>query len=330
MAKYSIEDTTLINIADAIRSKQKPKTEKVETIIETKVSKTSNATGFDSYSGSYGDNLSKTDTVTITGAPNIKVRIAYQTESASYDYVNITPGVGTAINKLGGTTLKEEVYDFPGTNTVTFKFISDRSNGDYLGYYAEVMGYTVEEVEVDHPRYTPEAMAEEILALESSSASFETPLYNCYLSANFVKDADIDGDINWTTWKSYIKDPVYNPTSKNTSSSGVGDGGTGLKYRLSGFTKMNQIPSVDKIKSIHFWNAYHCYVWFAGMPCNKISDTLITMRACRIYYDSTYSRGYIKGVESDNAIGLDLQNNYFYQNFTSSISSYQMMIVYED
>lgn len=332
MAKYSIEDTTLINIADAIRSKKNIETTTIkENIVGTKISKTSNATGFDSYSGSYPNGASTTDTITITGAENIRVIIAYQTEGTNYDYVTITPGVGTATDKLGGTSLEKREFDFPGTDTVSFYFKTDSGGNSYLGYYAEVIGYTTEEVEADYPRYTPETMAEEILALESSSsASFETPLYNCYLSANYVNDADIDGDINWTTFKSYIKDPVYNPTSNYTSSSGIGDGGTGLKYRLSGFTKMNRISSVDKIKSIYFWNAYHTYVWFAGMPCNKISDTIITMRACRIYYDSTYSRGYIKGVESDNAIGFDLQNNYFYRNFNSSISYYQMMIVYED
>lgn len=177
MANYVIQDTTLTNIANAIRSKQKPETEKIETIIETKVSKTPNATGFDSYSGSYSNNLSRTDTVTITGAPNIKVRIAYQTESTSYDYVNITPGTGTAINKLGGPNLKEEVYDFPGTNTVSFYFKSDQSNGDYLGYYAEVTGYSVEEVELPLPEYTPVEMAGAIAAIEGGGSSALADIY---------------------------------------------------------------------------------------------------------------------------------------------------------
>lgn len=182
MANYVIQDTTLTNIADAIRSKQKPETEKIETIIETKVSKTPNATGFDSYSGSYSDNMARTDTVTITGATKIKVKIAYQTESTNYDYVNITPRTGTAVEKLGGTTRQEKEYEFPGTDTVAFYFKSDSSNGNYLGYYAEVTGYTVEEVELPLPEYTPVEMAEAISAIETGgggSSALADIYYDC-------------------------------------------------------------------------------------------------------------------------------------------------------
>lgn len=327
MAKYSIEDTTLTNIADAIRSKQKPETEKIETAIETKVSKTPNATGFDSYSGSYSNNLARTDTVTITGATTIKVKIAYQTESTSYDYVNITPGVGTAINKLGGPNRAEAEYEFPGTNTVTFRFISDSSNGNYLGYYAEVTGYTVEEVELPLPEYTPVEMAGAIEEL--NTGGINAPTLCCYLSANFVEDK-IDTDANWTSFKSYIKDPVYSPTSKYTTDSGIGDSGTGLKYRLSGFTKMNQIGSVDNIKAIYFWNSSNCYFWIAGMPYKRVSSNVISMSCCHSYYNSSYSKGYITASDEYKQFGVDLNNNYFYQSFTSSISYYQMMIIYED
>lgn len=173
MAKYSIEDTTLINIADAIREKNTGKIRINEVVVGTDTSKTHNATGFDSYNGSYNNNLGVSDTVRIPGATKIKVKIAYQTESTNYDYVIITPGVGDATAKLGGTTRKEEEFEFPGTDTVTFKFISDSSNGSYLGYYAEITGVEEEEIDLGISEYFPAEMAEAIRAIEGGGAAAE-------------------------------------------------------------------------------------------------------------------------------------------------------------
>ena len=171
MAKYSIEDITLTNIADAIREKNTGKIKINEIVVGTDTSKTHNATGFDSYSGSYNNNLGVSDTVRIPGATKLKVKIAYQTESTNYDYVTITPGVGTATAKLGGTTLKEEEFEFPGTDTVTFKFVSDSSNGSYLGYYAEITGVTEEEIDLGTSEYFPAEMAEAIRAIEGGGTA---------------------------------------------------------------------------------------------------------------------------------------------------------------
>jgi hypothetical protein len=169
MAKYSIEDTTLTNIADAIRNKYEKEYNITETPIETKVSKTPNATGFDTFDGAYAANLSTTDTVTIEGATRIKVKISYQTEATNYDYVQITAN-GLAGNKLGGSTLNTEEFVYDDTDTVSFYFKSDTSNGNFLGYYAEVTGYTVVKEEIKVP-YTPLEMPEAIEGIETGGGN---------------------------------------------------------------------------------------------------------------------------------------------------------------
>lgn len=178
--------------------------------------------------------------------------------------------------------------------------------------------------------YKPNEMAEAIAAIEgggSSSGGFDISTLNAYLSANYVENK-IDSDPCFLAFKSYIKDPVYDPSNHYTSS--AGDSGTGRKYRISGFTKMNQIPSVDKIKAVILTYGYDSYIWFAGMPMNKISDTVFTASAFRSYYNSQYSRGYITTALNDHQFGIDLANQYFYQDYASSMSYFQMIILYED
>jgi len=43
--------------------------------------------------------------------------------------------------KKGGSTLKQETLEFNDTDTITFYFRTDGSGNEYLGYYAEVVGY---------------------------------------------------------------------------------------------------------------------------------------------------------------------------------------------
>lgn len=160
MAKYSIEDTTLTGIADAVRSKSSVVTHRIP--IETKVSKTENATSLTEYSGSYVGQTT-TDTVTIEGAEYIVVKVSYQTEGTNYDYLQIT-AAGTTGDKLGGKTLTTTTYTF-NTDTVSFYFKADGSGNSYLGYYAEVTGYKVEEEDLREKSYTPLEMPAAILAL---------------------------------------------------------------------------------------------------------------------------------------------------------------------
>lgn len=136
---YSIKETTLTGIADSLRKWHG------ETYIapmeDVVVSKTPNATGFNSYDGGYGDTTEFYDVVTIPGASSIKVKMAYQTESTQYDWIQIASGNLSAIpsnaTKYGGTTLKTTELLFENTDTITFYFRSDSSGSNYLGYYAE-------------------------------------------------------------------------------------------------------------------------------------------------------------------------------------------------
>ena len=116
-----------------------------------KTSKTDNVKedGSD-YSGDYGNNVSKTEVVTIPGAETLKVTITYQTESSNYDFVCMWEGAHpeyTASNnngssktgKLGGSTKTTKEYTVTG-DAVTFGFRSDNSGSNYFGYYAVVEG----------------------------------------------------------------------------------------------------------------------------------------------------------------------------------------------
>ncbi len=150
----------LTNIADAIRT-QTPTEYKIieEQVLGIKVSKTSNATGFDTYSGNYGNSSSITDEITFIDADEIRVKIAYQTEGINYDYVTITPRVGEPTEKLGGKTLTVQEFTFPGADAVSFYFKTDGSGNGYLGYYAEVTGIKYIKEELPKPTYTLDEMA---------------------------------------------------------------------------------------------------------------------------------------------------------------------------
>lgn len=146
-----VNESSLVNIADALRDKLGETYVEYETEIQyipiTKISQTSNAIGFNEFNGSYPSSYTNYDTVTIEGASKLKIKIAYQTEGIQYDWVQVVPGATTSTPntsdypKRGGTTLTQEELEFLNTNTVTFYFRADSSNGNYLGYYAEVIGY---------------------------------------------------------------------------------------------------------------------------------------------------------------------------------------------
>ena len=121
-----------------------------EGIETTKISKTSNASeDGSSYSGGYGNNRAITDTVTIPGAKKLNVKITYQTESTSYDWVCVYEGKDIGPNasnysqsksgKLGGSTKNTKTFTISG-DTVKFFFRSDGTSDKYFGYYAVVTG----------------------------------------------------------------------------------------------------------------------------------------------------------------------------------------------
>lgn len=152
MAQYAIEDTTMTALADAVRSRVgETRKEEVGSIYlgNYKVSKTSNALSFTERDGDYGTNLSVYDTITIPGAIKIIVDVAYQNEGGTYDYLQIASGALTSMpssaTKYANKTLTRKELTFENTNTITFYFKSDSSNGSYLGYYAECRGYDAED-----------------------------------------------------------------------------------------------------------------------------------------------------------------------------------------
>ena len=147
MANVLVDEDALISIAEGLRrARGATKIIYVPTEIPvplTKYSGTPNATGFDEYSGGYGNSKSYLDTVTIPGAAKLQVKVQYQTESTQYDYLYIVKGTVTSIpssgTKYGGNTKTTKELEFDG-DTITFCFKSDSSNDSYLGYYAEIGG----------------------------------------------------------------------------------------------------------------------------------------------------------------------------------------------
>ena len=115
----------------------------------TKISKSHNVDDNGNSIGSYNNNLSVTDTVTIPGADELHITITYQTEDASYDWVAIYDGsvIPSASNfaesitgRLGGATkVEKQAFIIPG-DTARFFFRTDDSKGNFYGYYATVEG----------------------------------------------------------------------------------------------------------------------------------------------------------------------------------------------
>lgn len=145
MAQKLYEESNIEAIASAIRVYTgdtrvlyDPNNEPV-----VKVSKTANANSFTDYdSAGYGNKQDVFDVVTIKGAAKLKVTMAYQTENATYDYVQVMEGeTATASGtKYGGSTKTTTELDING-DAVTFYFHSDSSICTYMGYYAEIRGY---------------------------------------------------------------------------------------------------------------------------------------------------------------------------------------------
>ena len=164
MEQYLINDTTLSDIADALRRQHGEVSIFYDKeIIESPpvISKTPNALSFTEYDGGYGDNRDLYDVVNIPGAHTIKVKMQYQTEAVSWDYIQITTGKTTSmpstVKKYGGSNMHNPPIEieFPDTDTITFYFHSDGSSSSLFGYYAECTGFDEDGNPVKETIYIP-------------------------------------------------------------------------------------------------------------------------------------------------------------------------------
>ena len=121
----------------------------------TKYSHTPNIDDAGVQNGTYSNNYSKTEVVTIPGARSVHVTLTYQTESTSFDWVSFWAGshpnytaynnystgiqvAGSSGGKYGNNVKNTIEVDVP-SSSVTFAFRSDGSVVNY-GYYAVVTG----------------------------------------------------------------------------------------------------------------------------------------------------------------------------------------------
>lgn len=185
MAKVFIQESTLTDIANAIR------TCKAKFIPTIKISKTPNATGPDTCNNLYwwGNDgsmlpIGYLESVTISGAVSLKVKLNYQTvprDIAQINSIQVAAGVLTRDEMHASTATKEYISTTIRTVNLTFNSDSvtfwarstqsdkDRTDG-YLGYYAEVTGYDADGNIIGTYEYNtdlidPADFAAEILAI---------------------------------------------------------------------------------------------------------------------------------------------------------------------
>lgn len=224
MANVVIDDSSLYAIGDALRGKLGGTY--IGTTTEVihhpevakdmmKIAKTPNATGFETRSGDYDNNMSDYQVITIPGATTIRVSFAYQTENVNYDYLQIAAG------DYSGQTMPSDSEKFGGYygnvivqynrayagDTVTFYFQSDSSQGTYLGYYAEVTGTdakgnTIQEIT---PAWDEEVEVEVELPTLFKPRDMAAAIESIKAQGNF---AHIGGLLT-TTWKDSYSDYTY-------------------------------------------------------------------------------------------------------------------------
>ena len=244
--RYSIEDTTLTGIADALRRyRGDTKFEFEDLEAETKISKTQNATGFDSFEGNYPSGETY-DTVTIPGAESIHVKMAYQTHSQPNAYVQVAAGKLSEVSafvsceKYGGQELTTVELTFEDTDTVTFRFNNIYSSGDnFLGYYAEVSG--LHKIEVPNTY---------------SSAEMKDVIDSIIPEESFVFSGIINYKFCYGAWDWFIE-----KYGRQITTSDIKD----ASYMFNNNSTITNIPF-----EFNFSNGASCNTMFNG--CNKLEN----------------------------------------------------------
>ena len=225
------EPLTITNTANELPKEPKPaslslsKTADGKQLVEAdrlaeKYSHTSNIDDAGKATGTYSNNLSTNDVVTIPGASKLHVNLYCSTESTSYDWACVWAGshpdykadgnyssskLGTTSGKIGGGAKTS----MPATpiegnidgDTVTFGFRSDGSAG-YYGYYAVVTGY-----DADGNAVKAKALSDTDTADIPSSYSDKAYMFNVTLKnsdPSKLSGTKIFGDVVFTDGKAQV------------------------------------------------------------------------------------------------------------------------------
>ena len=142
---YSIKESTLTDIGNALRSKY-GETEIVTITAPTVISKShSGASGFDSYVSNVSQLISanRYEVINIPNSTTIYIKIGTETQ-ASDTYIQIASGSLDTMPEDAITLSGEHkinYYYFENTDTITIHFYKPSSSNAYgLGYYAEIVG----------------------------------------------------------------------------------------------------------------------------------------------------------------------------------------------
>ena len=148
--RYSVEDTTLIALGDAIRANIAGET-KIAIVQKpiTEIAKTNNAYGFgeNDFEGPYESYISYTNTYTIPGAVSLKVDAATHASGASGHVYAGPNSSGKVVIYLGEKDANGFNYKYRREqatvegDTVTVYWKNGSSSVSQLGYYIEITGY---------------------------------------------------------------------------------------------------------------------------------------------------------------------------------------------
>lgn len=321
MAIVTINDSILTDIGNALRQHHgNTKTIIHETAVPspTVISKTPNATGWDTHNGGYGNTQNIYDVVTIPGASTIKVKLAYCTENYRFDYVKVASGNLTEMPSdavaYGGPTWTQIDLEFTDTDTITFFFHSDEDTHGYLGYYAECTGYDTE----GNPATYIETTEEEV--------------------ANTYKPADMAAAIDDIAPAPILESLVVTTNGTYTPGEGI-DGfnevianisGNEIKYaqviitdqdngKLGPFNIYDYVDSIDNILGLVVRTSYDY--------TNK-ANAMTYLKGMKIWQNQKFTpsgANTATALQSDNSL-----TETTYLNDSASITSFYGLVILED
>lgn len=264
---YSIKESTLTDIGDALRRKHgETRIVEVEEFVPTvQIVKTKNATGFDTYEGTYYSTSTKIGEVSFTGATKIKVTVAcdlgsnqtLMIASGSYQYPYLMPSDSIKLRQ----TEKTE-FEFEG-NVVTFGIDSaNYVSIDKLGVYAECIGY-----DADGEVISTLKMHEAEVKNTYSSAEVAQAIDDIKQGADLPEEAfNTTGDCQYkfasNGWNWFLDAYGDRITTKDISNAAnmfynsnsltqipfefsFKDGGCNVTRMFEGCSKLESIPSID-------------------------------------------------------------------------------------